>query len=52
MIDNRQLRLIKVNHGSMSHLDKDCVNMKIDHGDPWSNMGSHSQSLLTLLNHG
>ena len=31
-------KLIMVNHGPMSHCDKDCLNRKIKHGKPWSTM--------------
>ena len=32
-----------VNHGPMSHCNKDCLNMKINHGQPSLTMVDHGQ---------
>jgi len=47
-----------VNHAPMSHCDKDCLNMKINHGQLWSNTALwqilsryENQSWLTMIQH-
>ena len=50
---------IMVNQGQMLHCDNDCLNMKINHGQPWSNVALwqrlstyENKSWLTMVNHG
>ena len=38
MVNHVQSLSTMVNHCPMSHCDKDCLNMKINHGQPWSTM--------------
>lgn len=42
---------IMVNNGSTSHSDKDCLNVKINHDQPWSSMVNHFQPWSTIVQH-